>query len=113
VSSAAQTERQSQASADKKIKHEHNSSLDSINYAALSPEKPDHECPVIAEQSIDSFKLKPEFVGTANKEKKGLPEFNSNIQQPENDQFASPVKTQYNNFTLFLRSTFSLRRTET
>jgi len=43
--------------------------------------------------------LKPQYVGTANKEKKVLPEFNSNIPKTENDQFASPVKNQYNNFT--------------
>lgn len=52
-------------------------------------------------------------MGTANKEKKILTEFNASAKQPENDQFASPVKTQFNNFSLFLRNTFTLRRTET
>ena len=84
--SAAQTERQSKASADNKIKLEHNSSFDSIIDAAISPEKPENDSgSVIASRSIDSFKLKPEFIGTANKDKKGLAEFNSNLQQLEND----------------------------
>jgi hypothetical protein len=49
--------------------------------AGNSPEKADQDediC-VIASQSIDSFKLRPEFVGTANKPQKGLSEFNSNL----------------------------------
>ena len=55
--------------------------------AAISPEKTDHEedlC-VIASQSIDSFKLRPEFVATANKPQKGLSEFNASAKPTEGD----------------------------
>lgn len=88
-------------------KHERNSFFQSPDKLEFEEEKS-----AIATESINSFKLKPEFVGTANKKKRSFQKFDSGLVPAEKDYFESPKKMQANQFGSFLKNTFTMRKNE-